>query len=350
MKKQLALLLIALLLCGALSACAETAVTPTADPTEQAEATAAQDTPPVETPTLTPTTEAPVWTEPPAPTEPPEESLGSPAYEWLDYIYPSRFYPDRLPSYMTFVNAPFELYKMGYSVEPSQCIYDYLGMPKLQQYMPIPVNIFRKDGEFRYTLVLYDFVRNRISTWTNLDYGDKAVVADENTIWRYGGFHASSLEEYEEEKALREEAYADYNGEEMTTISKELGGKLSGGIYDVEYKRLFDYVVISNTGKYALVEQSLEYRPVIGYEDQDLYALQHNEDGSQAFALLDMESGKILKTYTFDEGFCYINTISFSSNDDHVILWYNLNDGDGSALPVTTAVVIDIEASLKSKD
>ena len=98
-----------------------------------------------------------------------------------------------------------------------------------------------------------------------------------------------------------------------------------------------------------MVETSIDYRVSMHSNSPDEKYLQRNEKGPQTFVLLDMESGKIVKTYSFDAPGCYLRGIWFSSDDKTFTIWYNTSGG-GGIFPPTYGIIVDIEASLKAEE
>ncbi len=236
--------------------------------------------------------------------------------------------------YMWFVNIPANLQNQGYRVYPYN-ITTSRSYP-INQFINYPVNVIVDNDTHIYEEISYDVVHNRITdTLENKSY---ALLQSDGT------FKTFSTEE--ELKTARNEISSIHNLESNTTISKELNGKLSGGIYDIEYKRGWDYAVISNTKSFAFVSQSLEYRNSIHSQSPDENYLQRKQTGPQVFALLDMETGNILKTYSLDMP-PYLLNIEFSNDDKYVIIYFPITGG-GNYLD-SIALVIDIEASLAEK-
>ena len=133
--------------------------------------------------------------------------------------------------------------------------------------------------------------------------------------------------------------------EEYTTISKEVNGILSGGIYDLEFRPGAGYACTSPSGKYVFVSQTLEYVPSI--YDEGVYVLQRADTEHHFFALVDMEAGKVVKKYNIysDDRYLSGHIITTFSNDDKYIILYFYREGGGIPLE-SIAIVIDIEASL----
>ena len=311
MKKHVALLLVFALLCGVLSACG------TAAPTEISEATA------------TPTVDA-------TPTESP---IGSDySGEWTSLI-PDAYGEAALPEYMTVVNVAYELNLQGNRVAPWFLIGADFCKDQLLSY---EANQMQKGDQFSYDLFLYNVIDNQIVEQHHIDYGEKTLFFDEEVRI----YKQDQIDDYYRDREL---LYEDHDGETLTTISKEVKGKLSGGIYDNEYKKGNGYAILSNTEKYAVVELSVDYRTSEYSDGPDEKYLQRNETGPQMYGLLDMDSGEFIKTYTLKTSVCYPNRIQFSEDDSYIILYFDMRIG-GEAAPICSALVIDIEASLQSEE
>ena len=119
-----------------------------------------------------------------------------------------------------------------------------------------------------------------------------------------------------------------YIWDEFTTISKEVNGNLSGGLYDFEYPRGMNFVAISQSGKNAFVAQCLKLFSTWIDMSNTADILLLTDENPQVFVLLDMEIGNIIKTYTIDIGsyFYCINT-QFSDDDSHAIIYFIFDDG-----------------------
>ena len=346
MKKHIVLLLVFTLLCGGLSACGAVAPTdePTASPTAISEATA---TPPTaETPTESPeATFVPQPTESPA-TTPSQEFAevlhDSPPEEWMDFVCPEAYKQENLPDYMTFVNVAYKLYSAGNRVNPYMMM-DGTGCCSAQ-FLSYQVNVKSKGDLTSYDLILYNLLENKIVQQQHVDFLEKALAFPD-------GIRVYTKEEEEEYEKDLEEFYKlrhDEKDEEWTTIAKETKGFLSGGIYDIEYHRKFDYVVFSPSGKYALVEQSLTNLPDNNSEKEDgCYLIRY--PAPQTYALLDMNTGEIIKTYSIHSDYCDPNVVQFTEDDQYLLIYYNPNGG-GSSYPISSAIVIDIAASLQSEE
>ena len=235
----------------------------------------------------------------------------------IDY-YPSDYTNIEIdPSCMKIVCIHEELNTLGYRFAPfnPSVLSQYR---KINQYINYPVNAV--DNKATSTVLMeeisYDVVNNR--------------VVDTRPIQKLNGNSTTYN-------------FLETNG--TTTITTETGGKLSGGIYDVEYNKPFDYAVISNNKQYAFVVQSLEASS--DSADPGTALLQPIENGPQIFALLDMNSGEITKTFSIKMG-RYQHDIEFSEDDKHIIIYFCPDDGGGNIFE-SIAIVIDIEASLAEK-
>ena len=319
--------------CGPLSPAPEGTVSPTASPTEIVNIP----------PTL-----------PPSPTAEPTalpESTQLPQIAFRDsYLVFPENYTDIIidESCMRFVNIPQNLHDMGFG---TVAYYNVSGNSRIAyQYISYPVNCMDIDAGFGRSLgeeVSYDVVRNRIidirpihrhnRTNSNSVYTTYNYMNDDGTFTSFDSNQAYNEYASENNKV---------NWEEYTTISKEVNGILSGGIYDIEYKRTFHYAIISPSGKYAFVMQSLEYVPSI--YDEGVHVLQRADSNLQTFALVDMEAGKVVRQYTIDlNDTCSSSDIitRYFSDDDKYIILYFLMGGGGNPIQ-SIAIVIDIEASL----
>ena len=316
MKKLFASLLITSYLIGILTGCGPLSPAP--------EETIFLSSPPISSPEEA--TAMPTFTPSPSPS-PTNDIVDEPTI-----IFPEDYENIVLQGkYMWFVNIPANLQNQGYRVYPYN-ITTSRSYP-INQFINYPVNVIVDNDTHIYEEISYDVVHNRITdTLENKSY---ALLQSDGT------FKTFSTEE--ELKTARNEISSIHNLESNTTISKELNGKLSGGIYDIEYKRGWDYAVISNTKSFAFVSQSLEYRNSIHSQSPDENYLQRKQTGPQVFALLDMETGNILKTYSLDMP-PYLLNIEFSNDDKYVIIYFPITGG-GNYLD-SIALVIDIEASL----
>ena len=311
--------------CGPLSPAPEGTVTPTVTLSETVQPTITLT--PTENPLSDPTIAIP---------SPTPEILAVPG---IDY-YPSDYTNIEIdPSCMKIVCIHEELNTLGYRFAPfnPSVLSQYR---KINQYINYPVNAV--DNKATSTVLMeeisYDVVNNRV-----VDTRPIQKLNGNSTTYNFletnGTFKTYDSKEEFETRILQEIPY-EWNS--TTTINKETGGKLSGGIYDVEYKKPFDYAVISNNKQYAFVVQSLEASS--DSADPGTALLQPIENGPQIFALLDMNSGEIIKTFSIKMG-RYQHDIEFSEDDKHIIIYFCPDDGGGNIFE-SIAIVIDIEASL----
>ena len=335
MKKQITFLLVMSFLisiltgCGPLSPAPEGTVTPTASPTEIIRIS----------PTIAPTAE---------PTASPESTqLPHITLEDRYNVFPDN-YTDIIidESCMRFVNIPQNLRDMGFGTVAN----DMSGCSRIaNQYISYPVNCIDVNagfGSFLGEEISYDVIRNIIVDSRPLHTYNLSKNKSIQTIYNYlnddGTFTSFDSEEAYNQYA----AENNKNWEEYTTISKEVNGILSGGIYDLEFRPGIGYAYTSPSGKYVFVSQSLEYVPSI--YDEGVYVLQRADSDLQSFALVDMEAGKVIKEYTIDLNGAYLGDYSicpsFSDDDKHIILYFRF-EGGGNLLD-SIAIVIDIEASL----
>ena len=320
--------------CGPLSPAPEGTVTPTVSPTEMIHISPTIAPSPTVEPTASPES-----------TQLPHITLED------DYtVYPEN-YTDIIidESCMRFVNIPQNLREMGFGTVTYNT--DPYSHRMANQYISYPVNCIDMDiGRGRYLgeVISYDVVHNTIVDSRPLHRYYNTEGNYIQTIYNFlnddGTFTSfDSLEAYNQ---YVDENTEKVNWEEYTTISKEVNGVLSGEIYDIEYAKPLDYVIISQSGKYAFVLTSLEYTP--STYDPNLYVLAHKESGLQSFALIDLEAGKVVREYTIDMGEISCGReISISNDDKHIIIYFYPTNGGNSV--ATIALVIDIEASLAEK-
>lgn len=248
-------------------------------------------------------------------------------------------------SCMKFVNIPKNLREMGYSTLAYNCDPD--SYRQINQYISYPVNIMNLDSGFGRSLgevVSYDVVRNIIvdSRPIHVYYRNPSDYV--NTIYNFlnndGTF--KSFDNYEEFQKYQDQNVV-HDGDEYTTISKEVNGILSGGIYDCEYKKGLKYALISQSGNYAFVSQSVEYLP--SPYDPNFYILQRMS-GLQNFALIDMEAGQVIKQYEIDIGQRDYTLRPHFSDDEKSVIIYFERTGGGNPLH-SLAIVIDLKSAIK---
>ena len=317
--------------CGPLSPAPEGTVTPTVSPTEMIHISPTIAPSPTVEPTASPES-----------TQLPHITLED------DYtVYPEN-YTDIIidETCMRFVNIPQNLRNMGFGTVTYNT--DPYSHRMANQYISYPVNCIDMDiGRGRYLgeVISYDVVHNTIVDSRPLHRYYNTEGNYIQTIYNFlnddGTFTSfDSLEAYNQ---YVDENTEKVNWEEYTTISKEVNGVLFGEIYDIEYAKPLDYVIISQSGKYAFVLTSLEYTP--STDDPNLYILTHKESGLQSFAWIDLEAGKVVREYTIDMGEISCGReISISNDDKHIIIYFYPTNGGNSV--ATIALVIDIEASL----
>ena len=322
--------------CGPLSPAPESTVTPEASPS--AIINIPPTLPPSPSPTVNPTAS-------PNSTYLPHITLRD------DYYVAPENYTDIIidKSCMELVNIPQNLREMGFGTVS----YNFPGSFRIvNQYISYPVNFIDVNvgfGQFLGEVVSYDIVHN--------------MVVDARPLHGYyrtqDGSFIQTTYNYLKEDALfisfgTQEEYNQYvaendkgDQEEYTTISKEVNGVLSGGIYDIEYKKGLNFALVSQSGKYAFVSQTLEYVPSIF--DEGVQVLQRKDIDFQHFALVDMEAGEVVRKYKIDLNGVDLNKYTLVpsiSNNDQFIIIYLYPTGGGSPL-TTVAIVINIKDSLK---
>ncbi len=317
--------------CGPLSPAPEGTVTPTASPTEIIHISPTIAPSPTVEPTASP------------------ESIQLPHITLEDdyYVYPEKYTNIIIDeSCMRFVNIPENLRNMGFKT----VTYNAFGCSRIaNQYISYPVNCMDIDAGFGRSfgeVVSYDVIRNTIIDIRPLHRHNRTNRDSVDTTYHYmnddGTFTSFDSGQAYNEYVL-ENNQVDWD--EYTTISKEVNGILSGGIYDLEFRPGAGYACTSPSGKYVFVSQTLEYVPSI--YDEGFYVLQRADTEHHFFALVDMEAGEVVKKYNIysDDRYLSGHIITTFSNDDKYIILYFYRGGGGNPLE-SIALVIDIEASL----